>query len=147
MKKIINGKKYDTDTAKEVGSDSNGGSRLDFWEETLYQKRTGEFFLFGEGGPASRYSKSCGNNNWSGGEQIIPLSWDAAKEWAEEHMDADAYESVFGEVTEDDSKKVFPATLSVSLLERVKRLASQKGISASSVIECALEIYLSNNEI
>lgn len=52
MKKIINGKKYDTDTAKEVGYSNNGllSTDIDYIEETLYQKKTGEFFLYGEGG-------------------------------------------------------------------------------------------------
>ena len=75
MKKIINGKLYDTDTAKVVGFYENARSRGDFshMEETLYKKRTGEFFLFGEGGPMTKYAKSCGQNSWSGGEEIIPF--------------------------------------------------------------------------
>ena len=61
MKKIINGKKYDTATAHECGTWSNAGSWRDFShiEETLYRKRTGEFFLFGEGGPMTRFEKEC----------------------------------------------------------------------------------------
>lgn len=48
MKKIINGKKYDTDMAKEVGYDNNGLLCSDFYyiEETLYKKKTGEFFMW-----------------------------------------------------------------------------------------------------
>ena len=47
MKKIINGKMYNTDTAKELAGWSSPGGRGDFshYEETLYQKRTGEFLL------------------------------------------------------------------------------------------------------
>lgn len=45
MKKIINGRRYDTDRAKEVGYDyySNPGD-FSYWRETLYRKNTGEFF-------------------------------------------------------------------------------------------------------
>ena len=52
MKKIINGRKYDTETAKEIGYWSNGYPCSDFnhCEETLYLKKTGEYFLYGEGG-------------------------------------------------------------------------------------------------
>ena len=66
MKKIINGKKYNTETAKEVGYRSSGGSTSDFsyWCQTLYRKRTGEFFLYGEGGPMTSYARSCGDNSW-----------------------------------------------------------------------------------
>lgn len=102
MKRIINGKKYDTATAKEIGSASNGGGWRDFshWEETLYRKKTGEFFLFGEGGPMTCYSVSCGQNSWSGGSAIRPLTEAEAKEWAERYLDVDDYEEIFGEVEE-----------------------------------------------
>lgn len=102
MKQIINGKMYNTETATEVASWWNGYSRRDFkfCEETLYLKRTGEFFLYGEGGAMSKYSESCGQNCWVGGSQIIPLTIDKAKQWAEKHLDADEYISLFGEPEE-----------------------------------------------
>ena len=101
MKKIINGKKYDTETATELGSRWNGLGKRDFGHvtETLYKKKTGEYFLHGEGGPLTTYSESCGGG-WSGGEKIIPYSERMAREWAEEYLDADEYESIFGEVEE-----------------------------------------------
>ena len=107
MKKIINGKKYDTETAKEIGCWDNDHPRNDFhfFEETLYQKRTGEFFIFGSGNAASKYSRSCGQNEWCGDSRIIPLEYENAWRWAEEHLDADTYEAAFDEVAEDDSKE------------------------------------------
>ena len=102
MKKIINGKKYDTETAKKVGCACSNVSRGDFsfWEEELYKKKTGEFFLYGSGGPASRYSKAVDMNTWSGDERIIPLTEDKAKKWCEKNLDVEEYEEVFGEVKE-----------------------------------------------
>lgn len=102
MKKIIDGKKYDTETAKRLGFYSNYGSWRDFnhFEETLYQKKTGEFFLFGEGGPLTRYAESCGDNSFSGGSRIIPLTEEKAKAWVEKNLSADEYEALFGEVEE-----------------------------------------------
>lgn len=101
MKKIINGKRYDTGTAKLIG-EASYSNRTDFnyWSEELYQKRTGEFFIYGEGGPASKYSRSTGQNSWSGGEKIIPITIKEAKEWAEKYLDGDEYEALF-EVEED----------------------------------------------
>lgn len=96
MKKILGGKKYNTETAHCVGAYWNGGA----CSETLYRKRTGEFFLYGEGGPMSKYGVAYGNNEWGYGEEIRPLTVDEAKAWAEEHLDADEYEAVFGEVEE-----------------------------------------------
>ena len=102
MKKIINGKMYNTETAKEVGSWDNGRYHSDFHYvgETLYKKKTGEFFIFGEGGAASGYAERCGGNSTCFGEDIIPLSLQAAKEWVERKLDADTYEELFGEVEE-----------------------------------------------
>ena len=102
MKKIINGIKYNTETAKEVGFYDNGLGYGDFHhvEETLYRKRNGKFFLYGHGGPASKYCVSVGTNEWSGGSDLIPLTEDEAKEWGEEHMSVEEYEDVFGEVEE-----------------------------------------------
>ena len=102
MKKIINGKKYDTETAKHVGSWSNGYSYSDFEyaKEKLYKNKTGEFFLYGSGGPASKYCEYIDGNTRSGGCDIIPLTENKAKKWAERHLDADRYEEIFGEVEE-----------------------------------------------
>lgn len=137
MKKIIDGKVYNTDTAKELASWSSPGGCRDFshYEETLYQKRTGEFFLYGLGGPMTKYAVSAGQNSWSGGSKIIPLSWDAARDWAEKHLDADDYEAIFGEISEDESRTVITLSLSAGAVEKAKRLAAQAGVSLSAYIE------------
>ena len=83
----------------------------------------------------SKYSVSRGNNNWSGGEQIIPLSWQSAREWAEEHLDGDQYETIFGAVEEDDSRETVTYSLSKSAAEKARREASKVGVSASAYIE------------
>lgn len=102
MKQIINGKKYNTETAKEMGCWSNNYSYGDFnyCRESLYRKKTGEYFLYGVGGAMSKYSQSCGQNSWSGGEKIMPMTESEAKRWAEKHLTADEYEEIFGEVEE-----------------------------------------------
>lgn len=141
MKKIIGGKRYDTDTAREIARDWSPVSRTDFsfWEEALYQKRTGEYFIHGEGGPMTRYAKSTGQNSWSGGEKIIPVTPEAAREWGEEHMSADEYEEHFGAIQEDESKKVVSYSLPVATIEKVKRAAADQSISLSDVIAQAVD--------
>lgn len=137
MKKIVNGKIYDTATAERVGSWSSNRSTSDFsyCSEDLYRKRTGEFFLHGEGGATSKYAVSCGNNEWGYGKQIIPLSYDAARKWAEEHLPADRYEAIFGEVGEDESRAAVTLSLSASAVQKAKRAAAQQGVSLSAYIE------------
>ncbi len=101
MRKIINDKAYDTSTAKAVGTWSYGSYRdFHYVAEILYKKKTGEFFLYGEGGPASKYAKKIDTNCWTGSEKIVPLTEDEAKKWAEENLDGMEYENIFGEVEE-----------------------------------------------
>ncbi|MBK8132801.1 MAG: hypothetical protein IPN63_07795 [Gammaproteobacteria bacterium] len=102
MKAIINGKKFDTDTAEHIANASYSGSRSDFqwWEEDFYRKRTGECFLAGRGGPMTRYAVAVDQNSRTGGSKITPLSEEEAREWLECHADAETYEQVFGAVPE-----------------------------------------------
>lgn len=100
MKQIINGKKYDTETAECVAEHTNNLPENDFnyCDEYLYRKTTGEFFLYGKGGPLSKYAVSCGNG-WTSGKEILPLTDSEAKAWVES-FDNDEYETLFGEVAE-----------------------------------------------
>ena len=100
MKKIINGKKYDTETAEWISSYDVTNGKFSDYEEDLYRKRTGEFFLAGEGGPASKYSQPYGDHGSQSGKGIIPLTEEEAREWVEMHCSADKYEDIFGEVEE-----------------------------------------------
>lgn len=102
MKKIINGKKYDTDTATLLGEfyADGGPSDFSYYEEEFYQKRTGEFFIYGKGGPRSPYAVAVGPRGWRGSEKIVPLTDAEAMSWAEKNLDVEDYEDIFGEVEE-----------------------------------------------
>lgn len=143
MKKIINGKVYDTDTARYVGGDG-GGDGFSRWSEDLYQKRTGEFFLFGEGGPATKYAEYVdGNNAWSNGSKIIPLNVDAAREWVEKHLDAEDYEALFGVPDEDGTERTaISALLPAGLIKRARQRAADDKTTLTAVIDTALTQYL-----
>lgn len=85
MKKRIGTKLYDTEKAKKVityDTCNAGIGKTDFryYEETLYVKRTGEFFLYGEGNGLSEYRASY-IDGWGFGYKIIPLTLDGAKKW------------------------------------------------------------------
>lgn len=140
MKKIINGKVYDTNTAQRVGYWSNNLTYRDFsWcEETLYRKKTGEYFLHGEGGPASRYAEAVGTNSWGSGERIMPLTYKEASEWAEKHLDGDEYEQIFGAVSEDDTRKTVAYSLSVSAVEALRRMSEEQGKPASEILDAMI---------
>lgn len=124
MRKIINGKMYDTSTAKRRSGaiDVGNGEELDFYGLTLYQKRTGEFFLY----------RDVYRGDLDDG--IIPLTYDDAREWAESHLDADDYESIFGDIT-DDRGQILSLSISAVASERARRAAAQQGLSLSEYIE------------
>ena len=108
MKKIINGKRYDTEKAIKIGEYNNLGAGVDsttdfaFWEAALYRTpRSGQFFLAGEGNAMSRFSQSAGQNSWTGGSDIIPMTRAEALEWAERYLLAEAVEAHFSDMIED----------------------------------------------
>lgn len=73
MKAIINGKTYNTETATELCSlPCSAQGRGDFnWHSTgLYRTKKGGFFIAGEGGPASMWSRSAGQNSYTGGSGV-----------------------------------------------------------------------------
>lgn len=96
MKAIINGKRYDTDTAREISSNGNDASYSDFrhWHEVRYRTKKGAWFVHGEGGPMSRWARSV-NNGSTGGEGIIPLTDGEARDWLEKAKDTRSLELYF----------------------------------------------------
>lgn len=104
MKAIINGKRYDTETAEKVARWSNGASCSDFnyCEETLYRTKSGAFFLYGEGGALSPYSTSCeGGRAKIGGSAIKPLTQEETLAWLEEKNEPEAIERLFPDKVTD----------------------------------------------
>jgi hypothetical protein len=68
--------------------------------ERLYRTAKGAYFLAGTGGPMTKYARRIGDNCTTGGSDILPLTECQAKEWAEQHMSAEAYEATFGPAEE-----------------------------------------------
>lgn len=143
MKKIINGRRYDTDTARKAATayPSNNWNPRDFnyCREDLYCKQTGEFFLHGEGGPMSKYAEECGQNQWTGGAKLIPLSFEAAQKWAEQYLTGDEYERIFGEVDEAGERAPVTLKLNAAAVKKLALLAARDNIQKSEVVERLLE--------
>lgn len=141
MKKIINGKRYDTVTAQELNFWHNMDDyrNFNYCKETLYRKRTGEFFLHGEGNAASKYAESVGQNCWGSGEEIIPLTEENARRWAEEHLSGEEYEEIFGEVSEDGEDTNYTIKLSPALVKKLEQAALAQGISKADIIRKLIE--------
>jgi hypothetical protein len=98
MKRIINGRVYDTDTATRIGNNESSCGRSDFqYEDTdLWRTKKGAFFVAGEGGPLSRWARPSGSNGTFGGSGIEALTTVEALEWAEAAgIDADVIAQYF----------------------------------------------------
>lgn len=91
MKKIINGKIYNTDTALFIGNFASACGPGDFrYEDTdLFKTTKGAWFICGGGGPLSRWSRPSGSGQ-CGGSGIEVMTTAEALEWCEfSRIDAD----------------------------------------------------------
>jgi len=148
MKRIIKGKVYNTKTAQKLTSYWNELSPTDFnhLTETLYRKKTGEYFLHGEGGAMTRYSEARGDMR-GGGEGIVPLTYAEAQEWAERHMTSDAYVAEFGDPGEGEGEDVrFTVLLSPGVHEKLRRLQAETGESMSTIAGQLIERHIDSYE-
>lgn len=104
MKKVISGVLCDTDTAKVLGEyEHEYKSSLHWYTERLYRTKSGKYFIYGEGHAASPYAKKVTQCEWAPGEAIKLLPPEAARQWAEDHLDAGEYIAAFGEPEEMSS--------------------------------------------
>jgi hypothetical protein len=102
MKKIIDGKMYDTEKSVCIGSASNIGrgassvSDLNCWISNLYlTQNTKEYFIEGKGGPMSMFAHHLDENTISGGNDIILMPKEDAQNWAEKYLDSDIVTKFF----------------------------------------------------
>lgn len=103
MKKVINGKVYNTETATLIGEYSTSGlgmSDFRYWEAGLYKTKKGNYFVAGQGhamSPFARcYAGSCG---WGG--DLIPKTPVEALEWAEKYLEPEEFEEEFKSLIEE----------------------------------------------
>lgn len=104
MKAIIGGKRYNSETARQVGSDHGyEGSRGDFawFSEGLYLAPRGSWFLCGEGNAASPWAHHYGGREQGPGSGLRPITAEEARDWLERYEETDALEEHFAsEVTD-----------------------------------------------
>lgn len=101
---IIDGKRFDTGNAQELGYYREGHlSDFNFIEEALLQTwKTKKFFLAGRGGAKTRYAEDLGSGEGRcRGKRIFPLTDKEAFAWAQENLGTDEVEEIFGDMIED----------------------------------------------
>ena len=88
MKKIINGKHYNTDNAVKIGEHTIGDrTRIIYLKEALYKTpRSKDYFLAGESGPLGPYAAYTGSNTYTHGEGIRPITDTQACAWMDYYI-------------------------------------------------------------
>jgi hypothetical protein len=94
MKKIIEGKMYNTETATEICTLSDS-----IWQGSqhgsLYRKKSGEFFKHWW-----HYGQQTSSGSIDNNEYITPIAEAEALEIAAHRLSGDEYEAIFGKVEE-----------------------------------------------
>ncbi len=103
MKKVIDGKLFDTEKATLIAEYWNGLDYSDFFNitEKLYVTSKGSYFLYGEGGPMTEYRERCGSNNWSGSADMFSLTRREAYRWLVKREQTEAIIEHFSDFIEE----------------------------------------------
>ena len=105
MKKTINGKMYNTDTA--IWVDSLIINSRDSWNnisEDLYTTKNGNFFLSGYGESNTKWAVKFGQYKDKRGtltSDIQAITKEEALAWCEKNSDAETIEEHFSEIVEE----------------------------------------------
>ena len=102
MIRIIDGKRYNTETAKLLGEYSNGlsGSDFRYEREKLYRTAKGAWFLYYSGGANSIY-REWDVDAYINSSGIMPLSNDEAYDWCERNRKSKVIEEYFSDKVEE----------------------------------------------
>lgn len=114
MKRYINNKVYDTETAKHIGTE---------FLVSLYRKKTGEYFKYIH----PRHSEGEG--------EIVPLTYDEAREWAEKNLDSDVYDEEFGAIEDSGERETIHISVRAQTADKLRRMSREQGRAVSSIVE------------
>jgi len=102
MKKIIEGVRYNTETAKEVFHWEQGiPGDFNYRSKTLYRTQKGSWFIHHVGGANTDMAVSVWDNSFSGSEDIEPIEEVEAFEFLQKYEGIDALEKYFGDKITD----------------------------------------------
>ena len=103
MKKAIDGKVYNTETAELIYSWDNGRGRNDFRsrEKDLYRTKKGKYFIHHSGGAMTDMAVSVGDNSFGGSENIEPLTEQQVIKFLEGKNAVEVLEDLFPEYLEE----------------------------------------------
>jgi hypothetical protein len=135
MKRQIGTKTYDSDRAYIVASWDNGLPPGDpaREDERLHRSKSGLFFIYGQGGPASKYAK-LRKGEWLAGEGITPISVDDAVALGRERMTDDDFQREFTRGGKDEGGKIAQIKMSPEQAGWLKSRREQTGETYNDII-------------
>ena len=117
MKRVINGRRYDTDKATLVGEACHGEPmEAGYTRETLYRKRGGEYFIVVQG----TYTFD-----------IVPLKYKEAEAW----LIANKGMSLYYEEFKAEGIKTINVSIPLSVVRKLDVIASTMDLSRGKVLE------------
>lgn len=130
MQKIIDGRRYNTETARFIRGISCSADKPTGWEERLYRTKSGLWFLHSFGGKKSRYAVPI----------IQPVSEDAAVAWLDDNFGREVVQEVMCKV----SGIATPVTVLIpqQLLDALEQKRAETGQSRTDVVLDALRNFL-----
>lgn len=139
MKRVVQGVLCDTETAKMLGEyEHDCKSSFHWYVERLYRTKSGKYFIRGEGHAASPYAKKVAQSEWAPGEAIKLLPPEAARQWAEDHLNGDEYIAAFG--PDEDGEPVV-LTIDSTTKRRLDRMKEATGKSIKQLVAEAVIRY------
>ena len=117
MKRVINGRRYDTDKATLVGEACHGEPmEPGYTRETLYRKRGGEYFIVVQGAYTF---------------DVVPLKYKEVQAWYIDNMGAAAYYEEF----KAEGIKTINVSIPLSVVRKLDVIANTMNLSRGKVIE------------
>ena len=139
MKRTLGGKQYDTETARLLKR--HGGDGM---VESLYYTKSRQFFLHGTGDKDSRYAKKT-RDGFAAGQDIIPLTEDAARAWFEEHYSLTTWNEIMTLIDEGTVTVTF--RLPPSVKERFEKGKDARGMNAGQYLDHLLNLETENRKM
>ncbi|MDO9491268.1 hypothetical protein [Acetobacterium sp.] len=154
MNKVIKNKLYNTQSATQLADWDNGYPRMDplYVKENLYIKKTGEYFIHAYGGAATQYAEQSGNNQFTAGEILLPITFEEAENWAKEKLQVEVYDKIFGINPGTENKEEvgiylkIPAVLDKRMRFKLQREKDPKIKTIGNYIISLIKKDLNDNE-
>ena len=144
MKKVMDGKLYNTESATLIGSFWNNLSITDFnyLKKELYRTKSGNYFLYCHGGANTAYAERVGYM-MKDGETIHPMTFERARSWAEKNLSTNDYLNHFDATDPDDDNSISASfLLSKQAINLLNNLQSTTGQNKSDIVDNLIISYV-----